>query len=55
MHVKFNETSFEEYLNDSNKTLSKRFLNELAYICNYSLNEDTVITIAIQNESHLIY
>lgn len=55
MHVKFNKTSFEEYLDDSNKTLSKRFLNELAYICDYSLNEDTVTTIAIQNESHLIY
>ncbi len=55
MHVKFDETSFKEYLDDSNKTLSKRFLNELAYICNYSLDEDTVTTIAIQNESHLIY
>lgn len=55
MHVKFDETSFEEYLDDSNKTLSKRFLNELAYICDYSLDEDTVMTIAIQNESHLIY
>ncbi len=55
MHVKFNETSFEKYLDDSNKTLSKRFLNELAYICNYSLNEDTVMIIMIQNKSHLIY
>ncbi len=55
MRVKFDETSFEEYLDDSNKTLSKRFLNELAYICNYSLDEDTVTAITIQNESHLIY
>jgi hypothetical protein len=46
--VKMNETSFKEYLNDDNKkTLSKKFLNELAYICNYSLDEDIVTTIAI--------
>ena len=55
MRVKFDEASFEEYLDGSNKTLSKRFLNELAYICDYSPDEDTVAAIAIQNGPHLIY
>lgn len=54
-HVKFDEASFELYMNDSNKTLSKKFLDELAYVCDYSSSEDTVTTIAIQNDSRLIY
>jgi hypothetical protein len=38
-HVKFDEASSEGY---SNKTLRKKFLDELAYICDYSPSGDTV-------------
>ncbi len=55
MRVKSDEASFEEYLDGSNKTLSKRFLDELAYICDYSPGGDTVAAIAIQDGPHLIY
>jgi len=55
MRVKSDETSSEEYLDGSNKTLSKRFLDELAYICDYSPGGDTVAAIAIQDGPHLIY
>jgi len=54
--VKTDETSSEEYLDGGNKkTLSKKFLDELAYICDYSPGGDTVAAIAIQDGPHLIY
>ena len=43
------------YTDGSNKRLSERFLDELAYICDYSPGGDTVAAIAIQDGPHLIY
>ena len=43
------------YMGGSNKTLSKKFLDEPAYVCDYSPSEDTVAAIAIQDGSQLIY
>ena len=54
-HVKSNDISSKESLNDSNKSLRNKFLNELAYICDYSSSKDTMAAIAIQNKFQLIY
>jgi len=54
-HVKSDKASSEMYTDGSNKRLSERFLDELAYICDYSPSGDTVAAIAIQDGPHLIY
>ena len=54
-HVKSDEASSETYTDGSNKRLSERFLDELAYICDDSPSGDTVAAIAIQDGPHLIY
>ncbi|KAH0562342.1 hypothetical protein GP486_002968 [Trichoglossum hirsutum] len=54
-HVKSDETSSEGYLDGGNKTLRKKFLDELAYICNYSPSGGTEAAIAIQDGPQLIY
>lgn len=42
-------------IDGSNKTLNKNFLDELAYICDYSPSGDTVVAIAIQDGPYLVY
>ena len=54
-HVKFDEASSEQGFNGNNRILSKKFLDELAYICDYSPGGDTVAAIAIQDGPRLIY
>ena len=54
-HVKSDKASSEMYMGGSNKTLSKKFLDELAYICDYSPTGDTVAAIAVQDGPQLIY
>lgn len=47
-HVKSDEASSEMYMGGGNKTLSKKFLDELAYVCDYSPSGDTVAAIVIR-------
>jgi hypothetical protein len=54
-HVKSDDASSEGYLDGSNKTLRKKFLDELAYICDYSPSGNTVTAIAIRDGPQLIY
>ena len=54
-HFKSDEAPSEMYVDDSNKRLSKRFLDELAYICDYSPSGDTMAAIAIQGGPRLPY
>src|SRR3954453_12555270 len=54
-HVKSYETSSEGYLDSGNKTLRKKFLDELAYTCDYLPSGGTVAAIAIQDGPQLIY
>lgn len=48
-HVKLNDASSEGDLGGSNNALCKKFLDELAYMCDYSPSGDTVAAIAIQD------
>ena len=48
-HVKLNDALSEGDLSGSNNSLCKKFLDELAYICDYSPSGDTVAAIAIQD------
>jgi hypothetical protein len=54
-HVKSDEASSEEFIDSGSKTLRKRFLDELAYICDYSPSGDTVAAIAIEDGPQLVY
>ena len=54
-HVKFHDTSSEVDLGSSSSSLCKRFLDELAYICDYSPGGDTVAAVAIQDGPQVIY
>jgi hypothetical protein len=55
-HVKSDEETSEEYISgNDDKTLKKRFLDELAYVCDYSPSGDTVAAIAIEDRPQLIY
>ncbi|KAI9774032.1 MAG: hypothetical protein M1839_001917 [Geoglossum umbratile] len=54
-HIKSDETSSEGHLDGGNTTLRKKFLDGLAYICDYSPRGDTVAAIAIQDGPQLIY
>ena len=48
-HVKFNDASSERELDGSYEALHKRFLDELAYVCDFSPSGDTVAAVAIQD------
>ena len=54
-HVKFNETSSEQDLVNTDDVLYKNFLDELAYVCDWSPGGDTVAAVAIQDGPQLIY
>ena len=54
-HVKSDDILSELYIDGSDRRLSKRFLDELAYICDYTPSGDTVAAVAIQEGPHLIY
>lgn len=54
-HVKSDDTSPEIDLGNSSTSLCKRFLDELAYICDYSPGGDTVAAVAIQDGPQVIY
>lgn len=54
-YVKSDEASSEMYMGGSNRTLSKKFFDELAYVCDYSPNGDIVAAIAVQDGPQLIY
>jgi len=54
-YVKSNDISSEGSLDGGNKSLRNKFLDELAYICDYSPSGDTVAAIAIEDEPQLTY
>ena len=43
------------YMDGSNKTLNKKFFDELAFVYDYSSNKNIVAAIAIQDGPQLIY
>jgi hypothetical protein len=54
-HTKSDQVISEEYSDDGIKTPRKKFLDELAYMCDYSAGGDTVAAIAIQDGPQLVY
>ena len=54
-HFKSDEASSEMNIDASDKRLSKRFLDALAYVCDYLPGGDTVAAIAIQDGPCLTY
>ena len=54
-HVKSDELSSEGYFDGSGKTLRQKFLDGLAYICDYTASGKTVAAIAIQGGPQLVY
>ncbi|KAF3927066.1 hypothetical protein AA313_de0202406 [Arthrobotrys entomopaga] len=55
IHVKGEKSSCENYSDSNNKTIKKRFLDALAYSCDYEPGGDTVTAVAIQDAPELVY